>query len=229
MIWNARRWSSSCSSYKMSQGEESTLQTRCSTKISPILMIIIIIINIVDIGIQIFMDQNIWKYRRTERSRVARSSLSFSSATSLSGWALKTQQCSLFWKYPTTRSELCTYFFQTISLPPPGDLHVWGAESGRVASSGEIVDRVPTIWIWKKSLPKASQLGNQTSEIVAFATPILPIGCRTLAVFKGHLSTSNWHLSTFIWHMSTFNWHLSTFNWHLSTCSRNLSTCNEEW
>ena len=61
-------------------------------------MIIIIIINIVDIGKKILTDQNIWKYRRTERSRVARSSLSFSSATSLSGWALKTQQCFIVLK-----------------------------------------------------------------------------------------------------------------------------------
>ena len=61
-------------------------------------MIIIIIINIVDIGKKILTDQNIWKYRRTEQSRVARLSLSFSSATSLSGWALKTQQCFIVLK-----------------------------------------------------------------------------------------------------------------------------------
>ena len=60
MIWNARRLSSSCSSYKMSQGEESTLQTRCCTKIKLILIIIIIIIiNIVDIGLKILTDRNI--------------------------------------------------------------------------------------------------------------------------------------------------------------------------
>ena len=101
MIWNACRWSSSCSSYKMSQGEESTLQTRCGAKIMPILLlliILIIIINVLNIGIKILTHQNISKYRRTERSRVVRLSHSFSSATSLSGWALKTQQCFIVLK-----------------------------------------------------------------------------------------------------------------------------------
>ena len=202
MMWNACRWSSNCSSYKMCQGGESTLQTRCSTKIKPILIIIInIIINIVDIGIKILTDQNIWKYRRTERSRVARSSLSFSSATSLSGWA-EHSRLSNVWKFERNSSERVIWYFQNNNIV----LKI-SNNSFRTISFKLYHSRLQVIYTFEVQKVEESPVQVRSSH--------------------SQLHLANWLSDTCSFQLSTFNWHLSTFNWYVSTCSHNLSTCNQ--